>query len=755
MSQWDKLSRCRKHAGRGKSKMGNADLKQRTATWLLIFCATFAALSVSASTSFVWTNTVGGNWSNPSNWSPHGVPGALDTGTNTDDVLITNAGTYSVTFDLGYGPDFEIWQVHSLILGAGTNGGIQTLILANTGLGADSLIATGGGLITASNAIIGTPVTISGNGKLVSAGGSFGDALTIGNGGVFAGTFDNLESMAVASNGLATVSGEYIINGPLTVDGTLDIEMDGLDLDCPATNCGVINIESPYPFDGAEMNVGYPGWFVNQAGGVINLKTAGEAISAPQGKVINRGVIVSSASCSIGASTFDNSAGVITNLSGILALSSFTNTLAGRYYVTNGAAIQFSGGDGLLLPGDPFDLSGGGQYEFVSGYLYYPTNIITNLQITGGILALGPAFQGGTITNLTLNNATLVNMLPVSGTMNVSNCIVYGNWSPLTGTINALNSSIYGNETISDDGLVNAEGAVFHGAITLARGGQLEGGLLTISPDGSLTVNGVYSPGFLVLDGPMTNAGTVNVSTGMIEINNDGSNYLGGLINLTNGMINLDDDEGAIYGTNFGNEYFINEGTLTKDAIWDPFGVNVSDFTNTGAIFVQKGMLPLNNVTLEPSGSLNVCLTSAQDYGKLSICGNAVLAGTFGIQFTNGYVATNGTSFNVLSYPSHSGDFNSLNVPSAVAWLPQYNNTNFTLTARQPKFDGSLSGNGFILEAGGTPGNRVVLLTSTNLALPLFQWTPLSTNTFDSNGYVDFTNAVNPGKRGFFVLKFF
>jgi hypothetical protein len=50
----------------------------------------------------------------------------------------------------------------------------------------------------------------------------------------------------------------------------------------------------------------------------------------------------------------------------------------------------------------------------------------------------------------------------------------------------------------------------------------------------------------------------------------------------------------------------------------------------------------------------------------------------------------------------------------------------------------------FILNgSGGTPGSPYHVLTSTNVSLPLAQWTPLFTNNFDANGDFAWTNAMN------------
>jgi hypothetical protein len=47
-----------------------------------------------------------------------------------------------------------------------------------------------------------------------------------------------------------------------------------------------------------------------------------------------------------------------------------------------------------------------------------------------------------------------------------------------------------------------------------------------------------------------------------------------------------------------------------------------------------------------------------------------------------------------------------------------------------------------------------VVLASTNLALPLANWSALTTNTFDGSGQFHYTNHVSPAKpRQFFIFK--
>lgn len=60
-----------------------------------------------------------------------------------------------------------------------------------------------------------------------------------------------------------------------------------------------------------------------------------------------------------------------------------------------------------------------------------------------------------------------------------------------------------------------------------------------------------------------------------------------------------------------------------------------------------------------------------------------------------------------------------------------------------------------ITATNGTAGGRYVLLQSTNLALPLAQWTPVLTNNFDGSGNLNLsTNVITPGSSGeFFTVQ--
>src|SRR5215467_8497898 len=113
----------------------------------------FAALIVAAfsgrGATVSWTNTSGGVWSSPANWSPNIVPGFLD------NAQITAAGTYTVTIDTNV-------SVASLTLG-GSSGAqtltnyIQSVAITNSCLvGAKGILSLGGGTLS------GGPITLQG-----------------------------------------------------------------------------------------------------------------------------------------------------------------------------------------------------------------------------------------------------------------------------------------------------------------------------------------------------------------------------------------------------------------------------------------------------------------------------------------------------------------------------------------------------------------------------------------------------------------
>ncbi len=605
-------------------------------------------------------------------------------------LVLGGSGQYQLTAGYLYLPANVLTNLtlmgDTLELGPGFQGGaITNLTLEGIEL-LNPLPVTG--TLTATNSDITTNITVASGGVFAYEGEGFlTGPVTVAGGGVF-----NVINSLSESNSIDILIDTLIYHGVTVAHGGI-MNGEGLFTLTTLTNAGTINVSSRFILENG---------VINQTGGLINLLgNGGITISNPTNYFINQGMIVQNS----GAGTtntisyqtgilissgpfdgysidiyepfaFDNSQGTITNWSGTLVLASFPGTLTGNFYAAAGATIQLGGGttNTPLVPGTPLVLGGSGQHQFISGYLYLPANVPPNLSLQGGLLALGPSFQGGAITNLMLDGITLSNQfsttLPITGTFTVVNSGNSGTLNnSLYGWAGFYGNGVYGNYTVAGGGVLNVSNAVMYGAVTVTNGGVLNAsspatypppgetylyGNLTVASGGVLNASGHYtylygnltianggmldgsadmygavtvaSGGVLNPDssielyGPLTNSGTINLTNAQISILNDGTtNEQGGLINEAGGVINLFIGYGYITGGGYpvGYDYFVNQGRVIKSAGTDLFEIEADFATNSGTITAQTGQIMLaGQWTLLSSGSLNVGLYSATNYGS-------------------------------------------------------------------------------------------------------------------------------------------
>src|SRR5450759_1177660 len=127
-----------------------------------------------------------------------------------------------------------------------------------------------------------------------------------------------------------------------------------------------------------------------------------------------------------------NNSGSVTALQGTLSLGG-GGTLAGTFTANNAASILFSGGN--FTNSVLTTISGPGVVRLTGGNLTLLTDVMANLPLVGGNLILGPGFQGGTITNLTLSGSTLLSTNTVTGALNWNGGVLA---APLTIATNGL-----------------------------------------------------------------------------------------------------------------------------------------------------------------------------------------------------------------------------------------------------------------------------------------------------------------------------
>jgi hypothetical protein len=289
------------------------------------------------------------------------------------------------------------------------------------------------------------------------------------------------------------------------------------------------------------------------------------------------------------------------------------------------AAINFSGGS--FSNSAPAAINGPGPAQFTGGNLLLLTDVIANLPLAGGTVNLGPAFQGGTITNLTIAGATLAGTNTVTGTFNWNN-------------------------------------------------GTIAGGPLTVTSNGVMHINGTTT---LLLENALTNAGIVTwTNNGGLDVLNGSGIYFGLIENLAGGLFDIQNDQ-SLFNNAGTAAYFHNAGTLQKSARTGTTPISIP-ITNSGTIKAFEGDISFSGGFAPAGGALLFGLSSATSFGTANISGAATLGGTVGVLWLNGYVPASGASFTVLTYGSYNGIFTNVSVPTAAPWLTNYGPTSFTLS---------------------------------------------------------------------------
>ena len=367
---------------------------------LIAGMALLAISNVAHSATIIWTNTSGGNWSVANNWSPNRVP------TNTDDVLITTPGTYTVALDVGR--SYYTTNVGNLTLGAGGGAvGVQTLFIPS--LSSQYYILWVNSLMLVTN----------------------GGVLQMTNGGM---VIYPSSSLTVAAGGTINM-----INTLLVLYGHL-------------ANAGTINVTntSANPFFGGEIrsindgSASYQGGLLNQPSGLINLAgdgnnldTAGDYVGGYE-YIINQGTIVKSAGtnvCHVSAPFMTNS-GAITVQSGFISMRPFVTQSGGSLNVslnsaTNYGSFQIYSGS-YYTPFTHILLAGAFNATLNNGYV--PTNG-TSFSV---VSVLSPDSYSGSFTSLGLPSS--VSWQPSYGSTNFT--LVAGSPKPQFGTFNLSGTSL-------------------------------------------------------------------------------------------------------------------------------------------------------------------------------------------------------------------------------------------------------------------------------------------------------------------------
>ncbi len=237
-------------------------------------------------------------------------------------------------------------------------------------------------------------------------------------------------------------------------------------------------------------------------------------------------------------------------------------------------------------------------------------------------------------------------------------------------------------------------------------------------------------------------AGSTQVSTGTLALVSSGSIGNSPVITIASGAILDVGGRSDAKLTLTGGQTLGGNGTVNGSLLANA-GATVSPGTSIGALMVT------NTVTLQG--------TTLMELNK-SLATNDVIKGAASIAYGGTLSLTNlggtlaaGDSFKLFYATTCSGAFTNIVPPmaaSGLVWdtasLVSNGTLNVAIAPRPVISSFAISGGNLLLSGtNGVPNAGCYLLGSTNLMLPVAQWTRIATNTFGANGSLAITNAVN------------
>jgi fibronectin-binding autotransporter adhesin len=298
-----------------------------------------------------------------------------------------------------------------------------------------------------------------------------------------------------------------------------------------------------------------------------------------------------------------------------------------------------------------------------------------------------------------------------------------------------------------------------HGGVIFNVGGTLLTISGAISGDGSLTKNGTTP---MVLTGDNSYTGDTTINTGALRLGGNGS-----ISNTPNFIIN---GGATLTVTGRVDATF----TLFTNQTVSGNGVINGQVTTLAGSTVSPGLSAIGGLTV--SNALILGGTTTMELNQDASTNDVVNVNssiTYGgvLNLVNiGSPLTNGASFKLFKALSYGGAFASITPATpgtGLAW-----NTNTLSAGIITVGPGVVSGpttNANITSAKVSGSNIIIhgvnnnvpntsfhyaVLTSTNLTLPLSNWTPVVTNSFNPDGTFDYTNAIVPATpRLFFDVK--
>jgi hypothetical protein len=357
------------------------------------------------------------------------------------------------------------------------------------------------------------------------------------------------------------------------------------------------------------------------------------------------------------------------------------------------------------------------------------------------------ASDGTTMTNtvtvcVTPTNAPQSQTTPVLETAPTAPAITYGQ---------ALSNSV-----LSGGAFTNAAGTAVPGTFAFTTPSATPGAgaasqLVTFTPNdtndyntpATFSVSVTVNPLAVILTGTRAYDGTTNAAFGILSVSNA---VAGDNVTVASGS-------GGLAVATVGTNSITSLGGLALG------GTAAGNYTLTGAggsvIITQAVSSTTLASSQNPSRQNGVVTFTATVTGADTPTGTVQFL-TNGAAFdtetlSNGAASSVGTALlpvgtNTIT-GAYSGNGN---------YLASTNNLGQVVVVVNPQFSPiSIGASGLVMSgSGGLANGPYYILTSTNIGLPLSQWTPLLTNQFDNNGNFNVTNTLNTNApQDFYLLQ--
>jgi autotransporter-associated beta strand protein len=577
----------------------------------------------------------------------------------------------------------------------------------------------------------GTGLTKTNTGRLTIQSSHDYTGVTTINGGT-------LSIASVANGGVASpigaapsASANLVING-----GTLEYTGNNLSTDRGATlgaSGGTVSVTNPAKTLTLNGTLTGGGSLTKTGNGQITLNSANNYLG---GTIINAGTIRGNPASAIGTNTLTLNGSATSSatflfsatsqsLGNVLNVVGTNNFLAAAgddtlNRATGTGTVYLNGSSGNLL-----------TLQVIDSTSFNGTFFLNTLPTIRFFPTTGTTLNASNATfNLGVGSGQLVNR---DGGNYTFGALAGGSSTKLLGSANsgsaATTYTLGGNNTDADFSGIIATGTGGTGAkvniVKVGTGRQTFSGANTYT--GTTTIsNGVLALGDSVTDGSINSSPTIDVAAGaVLDVSGRGDQTLTLVSAQTlrgNGTIN---------------------GNLTANS-----GSTISPADTDGVI----GLLTVTNaLTLQTGSTTKMDLDATAHTNDVVVVqgtSGVTYAGTLNLNVASGTLAA-GQTYKLFTATSYAGAFDAI-VPATpgagLIWNTNNLAVNGTLAVVAPTTPAfgsiTVSGSDIVLNAtNGTPFGQVIILTSTNLVLPMIQWTPLVTNNFGADGSYSYTNS--------------